>query len=144
MSVKLFSLSALVLAFAVAHAPAAVACSCHKMDKKDWVLKVTEKLDLTTEQKVKIKIYAQKAKMELMIKRHEWRNIHKQVNEAFRSTSINEAKIDEFAHQEEKVMGSMAKIRLHERYDIYSTLDDKQKEKMNQIIKDWEEKHRKN
>ncbi len=142
MSVKLFSLSALALAFAVAHVPAAVACP--KIDKEDWVLNVAEKLDLTTEQKVKIKIYAQKAKIELTVKRHEWRNIHKQVNEAFRSTSINEAKIDEFAHQEEKVMGSMAKIRLHERYDIFSTLDDKQKEKMNQIIKDWEEKHLKN
>ncbi|PJD93556.1 MAG: hypothetical protein CK424_01785 [Legionella sp.] len=141
MSVKFFSLSALALAFAVAHAPAAVACP--KMDKEDWMVKVTEKLDLTTAQKAKIKIYAEKAKMELTVKHHEWREIHNQVNEAFRSSSINEAKVDEFANQEEKVIGSMAKIRLHERYDIYSTLDDKQKEKMNQIIKDWKEKHHK-
>lgn len=65
------------------------------------------------------------------------------MNEAFRSSSITEAKIDEFAGQEEKVMGAMAKTRLHERYEIYSVLDDKQKEKMNQMIKDWEDKHQK-
>lgn len=142
MTFKIISLSALALTIAVAQTPMAVACP--GKHKEDWILKVTEKLDLSTEQKVKIKSYAHKAKLELESKHHELKEIHNHVNEAFHSGNINEAKVDEFANQEEKVMGSIAKIRLHERFEIYNTLNEKQKEKMGKMIQDWEEKHHKN
>ncbi|MCR9192634.1 MAG: Spy/CpxP family protein refolding chaperone [Gammaproteobacteria bacterium] len=141
MAIKHIGLSALAFTFALAQAPVAVAC--HGVNKKDWVEHISHKLDLSTEQKVKVKLYTHKTKMELRLKHHDLKEIHKRINESFLNGDITEAKIDEFAGQEERVHGAIAKIRLHERYDVYSVLTEPQKAKMNKMIQDWEMKHHK-
>jgi Spy/CpxP family protein refolding chaperone len=141
MAIKFTSLSALALALVVGQAPTAFADHHEGMKKGDWVLHVAEKLDLTTEQKVKVKMYADKAKMEVNMKQHDMSNLRVTVNEAFKSGAMTDAKVDEFAGQEQQLIGAVIKARLQERFNVYSILTDKQKEKMNEMTAKWAKKH---
>lgn len=139
MAIKFMSLSALALTFALVQSPTALACS--DMHKKDWVVKVAEKLHLNSEQKAKVKAYAHKTEMDIAVKRHELQAICKHINETFHSGMMNETKIDEFADKKTRLMGEIIKLKLQERYEIYQTLDAKQKTEMDHIVQQWEEKH---
>ncbi len=139
MAVKFLGLSALALTLALTQAPAALAC--HAMHNGDWVVKVADKLHLDAAQKVKVKAYAHKAKMEIAVKHRELDVICKQINEAFHSGTMNESKLDAFADKITHEDGAIVRIKLQERHDIYQTLSAKQKEKMDSMVHKWEEKH---
>lgn len=136
-----FSVLALSLAFM--HSPVALANHEHCHAKSDWVLKVSEKLDLTSEQKAKVKVIGDNAKTQATAKHTELHAIHRQMNEAYRTNTISLDKVDEFADREGHLLMDMVKIRQHERFDVYNLLDAKQKEKMNMTISNWEMKHEK-
>lgn len=144
MKMKYFGLSALVLSMALSHVPAAFAHQDVCEHKHDWVMKVSEKLSLTAEQKDKIKTLSDKTKADVKSKHQELKDIRMKINEAFRNNEMSDAKVDSFATQEQQVMGAILKTRLQERFDAYNVLDDKQKEKMNGMVKNWEEKHQNN
>ncbi|MCX7091205.1 MAG: Spy/CpxP family protein refolding chaperone [Legionellales bacterium] len=139
MAIKFMSLSALALTFALVQSPAALACS--DMHKGDWVVKVAEKLHLSTEQKAKVNAYAHKTKIEIAEKRHELHDIGKNINETFHSGMMTETKLDGFAGQKTRLMGEIIKLKLQERYDVYQTLNAKQKAEMDHMVQRWEEKH---
>ncbi len=139
MNVKLLALSALAFTITLVQAPIVVAQSA--IQREDCVLNAVEKLDLNAEQKLKIKLFAHKAKIDITLKRHELHTIRKHIHETFHSGNMNIVKIDEFAKQEGRVFGSIVKIRLHERYKIYQTLTAKQRQKMDPIVEECLENH---
>jgi hypothetical protein len=139
MAIKFISLPAFALTFALVQSPAALACS--DMHKKDWVVRVAEKLHLSSEQNAKVKAYAHKTKMNIAVKRHELQTICKHINETFHSGMMNETKLDEFADKKTRLMGEIIKLKLQERYEIYQTLNAKQKAEMDHMVQRWEEKH---
>lgn len=140
MRFKLIHLSVLACALTLAHSSAVLAC-CHGGHKGDWVVKVVEKLHLNAEQKAKVNLYAHKAKIELAVKRHEMHVLCKQINEAFHSGTINSAKLDALADKETHLVGTIIRLKLQERFDIYQVLDAKQKAQMDMLIAKWESEH---
>ena len=139
MTIKLAVISALIFTVTLVKAPLVIAhTSTHH---EDCVLNAVEKLDLHPEQKIKIKLFAHKAKMQITLKRHELHTIGLHIQETFHSGDMNIAKIDTFAKQNERVMGSIAKIRLLERYKIYQTLTVQQREKMDRGVEECLKSH---
>ena len=146
MNIKCMSLSALALSLSLCQTSAAFASDHDRMKCLDGggkkIHKLIDKLDLTSDQKAKIKDIAEKAKTVEMSKQDELRAIHMQVNDAFQSNSVNETKIDGFVSQEQQVIGAMIKVRMMERLDISNVLTDEQKTKLSDMMKKWKEKHK--
>lgn len=141
MNIKTFSLSAMVLSLALCQAPAVFAHdSCEH--KHDWILKISEKLNLSSEQKSKIHAIIEKEHGNIEAKHHEMLMIRQNINQSYDNKDITRMKVDEYARQEEQVVGAIIKIRMQERYDVYEVLDDKQKAKMNKMIMDRSQKHK--
>ena len=132
MAVKLLALSALTFTLTLMHTPDVLAHGA--MQQEDCVLNAIENLDLNAEQKLKMRLFAHKAKIDITLKQHELHTIQKHIYETFHSGNMNIVKIDEFAKQQERVYGSIVKLRLHERYKINQTLNAKQREKMDLIF----------
>ena len=139
MTNKLLALSALAFTLTSIQSPIVVAQGA--MHQENCVLNAAEKLDLNAEQKLKIKLFAHKAQIDITLKRHELHTIRKHIHETFHSGNMNIVKIDEFAKQQERVYGSIVKLRLYERYKIYQALNAKQREKMDLIFGECLENH---
>ena len=139
MAVKLLALSALTFTLTLMQTPGVLAHGA--MQQEDCVLNAVENLDLNAEQKLKIRLFAHKAKIDITLKQHELHTIQKHIYETFHSGNMNIVKIDEFAKHEGRVFGSIVKIRLHERYKIYQTLTAKQRQNMDPIVEECLENH---
>lgn len=140
MKIKYLSLPVIALSMALSYTPSAFACHNICEHKHNW-RKISEQLTLSADQNDKIKALNEKTKTDIKTKYQELKDIRMKINDAFRNNDMSDTKVDSFATQEQQVMGAILKIRLQERYDTYKLLDDKQKEKMNGMVKKWEEKH---
>ena len=132
MPIKLTVLSTFLFAVGSIHTPAVLAYSATQ--EEDCILNAVEKVDMPSEQKIKIKLFVHKAKMQITLKRHELHTINLHTYEAFHSGDMNIAKINTFAKQEERVMGAIARIRLFERYKIFQILTAEQRETINTSV----------
>lgn len=126
-------MSSITLVYILFHSPFSFACD--HMKAEDCLHKSLEKMNVTKDQKVKLKLLTHKAKMEIIVRHHELHTIRTHIDEAFTSGNINEGKIDKFANQKARVMRSIARTRLYERYKIYRILNAHQKEEMNTLMK---------
>ncbi|MDP3706431.1 MAG: Spy/CpxP family protein refolding chaperone [Legionellaceae bacterium] len=146
MNMKFMSLSALALSLSLCQS--SVAFAHHEDHERCFdaggmkMHKMIENLDLTAEQKDKIKSISDKAHEVGKAKRDELHAIHMQVNDVFDSHSMNETKIDGFVSQEQQIIGAMIKLKMMERLDICNVLTDEQRAKMADMMKKWEEKHK--
>lgn len=138
---KFISICALAVSFMAFVAPQVQAsdCGCHKIAHK--MHEAMEKLNLTAEQKDKIKVINEKAHATIQAKRDEMRNLEMMINAAYKDGSINEAKIDEFANKKMQIVGAVMKTKMMERFEISKILTAEQKEKLNQMVHNWMEKH---
>lgn len=142
MNKKLMSLSALALSLSLAQAPLAFADHGKgRFGGGQKMSQVVSQLDLSADQKVKIKAICDKAKSERKAKHQELRAVRMQINQAFGSNSVTESKIDEFATQEQQIMGEIVKIRLTERLEVSKVLTDEQKAKMADMLAKWKDSH---
>lgn len=146
MNMKFMSLSALALSLSLCQASSAFAHDSEHMNcfagSGEKMHKMVDKLDLTADQKTKIKDIAEKAKAVEVAKRDELKTIHMQVNDTFHANGMTETKIDGFVNQEQQIIGAMIKVRMMERLDISNVLTEAQKTKMSDMMKKWEEKHK--
>ena len=140
MSIKSLSLSALALTLALSQTPAAFAHeSCDQ--KEDWMLKMSEKLSLDADQKSKLKSLSEDTMKQLGLKKEEMKKIHANLDQAFEQNNINMSQLDDFVNQEQQSFAGIAKLRLKERFDLFMMLNDKQKTKMSNLIKEWKASH---
>jgi Spy/CpxP family protein refolding chaperone len=132
---KFIKICALAASFLVFVAPTAQAdhhCGCGKIAHK--MHEAIEKLNLTTEQKDKIKAIHAKSHESIQAKRHEMKNLEMMVNASFQDGSMTEAKIDEFVNKKMHIVGAVMKVRMMERFEISKILTAEQKQKLNDML----------
>ncbi len=130
---KILSLSVLALSFNLAQSTEAFAHKGHCYDKHGYRHQI-EKLDLTNDQKVKIKEIIIKTDEVIMRDHAELKALHKETNEEFIANTMTDAKIDQIVDKKLPIIGDMMKARLKERLAISQVLTDAQKEKIAQMI----------
>lgn len=131
---KLVHPFAIALAFLLFQSPAALANHCGCMHGH-MMHGMIEKLDLTKEQKDKIKDIMDKSRSAVKNKRDEMHDIRMSINEAYANDSMTKDKIDEFVKKEEKIVGAMLKMRMMDRLEISKVLTKEQREKLNVMAK---------
>lgn len=134
LSISIFALSLLCLQSKAAFAHH---CGCGEMSHK--MHEAMEKINLSDEQKGKIKEAMDKAHDALKAKHDEMRDVRMLINGAFKDGTMNEAKIDEFSNKQMHIMGAIMKIRMMERFAISQVLTDEQKEMLNDMLHQWME-----
>lgn len=139
MNKKIICLSALALSFSLSQAPLTYA-GHSKCFAGEHVAKMTEKLDLTTDQKAKIKAIREKAKADLMPLHKDMIANRQAVNALFKSGTVDDSKLETLFNQEKETLGSILKVRMMERRDISNLLTDKQKEKLAGMMQKVEKK----
>lgn len=137
---KILSLSVLALSFNLAHSTIAFAhkghCDAHAYRQQ------IEKLDLTNDQKTKIKDIVVKTDEALMRDRAELKTLHKEANEEFVANTMDDSKIDKIVDKKLPIIGDMMKLRMKERLAISQVLTDAQKAKIAQMIAKHAEEER--
>ena len=108
---------------------------------KDRLERMTHKLYLTADQKMKIKAIGDKAREEMKPKYDEMRSNRMQLNELAAAKEIDQAKVDKLIDQNKEIFGTIMKMRVIVRHDVDMLLTDKQKEKLDKMVADWKEKH---
>jgi len=117
----------------------AQACMSEKAFER--VEKMISKLDLTKEQREKINVIRAETKQKVMPLREELKNVRHQVNEAFKTNSINSFKESGFVREEKSIVGSMIKVRMDERVAIHNVLTEKQRMKFANMMEEWKKEH---
>ena len=107
----------------------------HRFDK------LASKLELTPEQKAKIKAYKVKTRASMKENYTQLKALRSQINDLVKSDKIDETKLDNLIAQVNKIRGSMLKNRIMMQHKLYSLLTDKQKAKYQELKKKWEQRH---
>ena len=102
--------------------------------------KVMEKLNLSKEQKAKIKVIRSKARAEMAPEFKKLHALRHEKNQLVLEPKMNERKLDTIIHQEKEAWGAVMKIRAMERHDISMELTPKQKETLKEMTQKWEKK----
>lgn len=111
-------------------------CSAHhRFDK------LAMELELTPEQKTKIKAYKDQSRASMKASYTQLKALRSQINELIKSDKIDDAKLDNLVAQVNKIKGAMLKNRIMMQHEMYSLLTEKQKVKYQELKKKWEDKH---
>ena len=139
---KIVAISALVLSFSFSQVPLAYADGmCWEHGSR--IEKLADKLDLSADQRMKIKAIRADAKQKMVPIHQEMRAVREKVNEAFQTNSLNMMKQHSLLSEEKDVIGSALKLRMHERAEIAKVLTEAQRVKLISMVKAWKEKHEK-
>lgn len=107
----------------------------HRFDKLEAAL------ELTPEQKAKIKAYKEQTRTSMKTNYAQLKALRSQISVLVKSDKIDEAKLDSLVEQVNKIKGAMLKNRIMMQHEMYVLLTDKQKAKYQELKKKWEEKH---
>lgn len=124
---KKYVLLVLALAFSITQA---FAC----MDAPDRFEKIAKELNLSQEQRTKMKNIHEDTKHKLMPLREQLREIRHRINEAFKTNSMNHHKENMFVHEQKETIGEMLKIKMHERVEINQMLNEKQRHQLDEMM----------
>ncbi len=105
--------------------------------------KAADKLNLSDEQKNKIKAIQKNTHDALKPIWEELRPVRAKINDSFKTGPMDEGQIDNFVNQEKDIMGRMLKIRMNERNEINKVLTEQQRVQVYNMMKEWHEKHQK-
>jgi Spy/CpxP family protein refolding chaperone len=133
---KMLSLFVVALSLVFSQAQA-----CMSEEAHERVEKMVSKLDLTKEQRDKIHAIRAETKQKVMPLREKLRDVRHQVNEAFKTNSMNSFKESGFVREEKDVIGSMIKVRMDERVAIHNVLNEKQRMKFANMMEEWKKEH---
>ena len=142
MNKKIIWLSALALSMSISQATLACGCGQAYVSGERYE-KMTAKLDLTADQKEKIKMISAQAKDSLKPKIEEMRAVRMQLNEQADAATPDESKIDSLINQQKDIAGSIMKIRVMTRHQVAMILTDAQKVTLAKMVSDWKAKHMK-
>lgn len=107
----------------------------HRFDK------LATKLELTPEQKAKIKAYKAQSHNSMKANYKQLKALRSQINALVKADKIDEKKLDSLVEHANKIRGAMLKNRIIMQHQMYSLLNEKQKAKFHELKKKWEEKH---
>jgi protein CpxP len=93
-----------------------------------------EKLNLTSEQQIKIKAIKKQMRESMRSKLVELRSLKPQLNGLIKSEKLDPAKLETLINQKKELLASIMKSRIMARNQIYNLLDTKQKEQFAQIL----------
>lgn len=102
--------------------------------------KFFKKLDLTPEQQTQIKAIKEQANVQRAVKQKEIVAIDNQIQELTRAEQLDEAKLDMLLNQKKEIMASLIKNKIIVKHQVYNILTAQQKDKYNEMIKEWEKK----
>ena len=107
----------------------------HRFDK------LAKELNLTTDQKAKIKAYREQVRAHLKSNYAQLRSLREQINNLVKADTIDEAKLDSLIEQVNKIRGSMLKRKVMMQHEMYTLLNEKQKAKFLELKKKWLSDH---
>ncbi|KTD61962.1 Spy/CpxP family protein refolding chaperone [Legionella shakespearei] len=141
MSKKIIWLSALLLSLFVVQPT--VACSvsnskhCHCNDHK----KLSKALNLTADQKAKIKAIRAQAKSGFKANYKQLHDLRVQINALAQTDTVDETKLDSLINQRNKIRAAMIKSQVMMQHQIYMLLTAQQKQQYLEIKKQQAAKH---
>lgn len=98
---------------------------------------LAQELNLTADQKAKIKAYKEKARSTLKENYVQLRLLRGQISAMIQADKIDEAKLDALVDKVSKIRGSMLKNRIMMQHQMYSLLNEKQKAEFLELKKKW-------
>lgn len=105
--------------------------SHHRLDM------LAQELNLTTEQKAKLKAYKEKARASLKENYGQLRLLRNQINSLVKADKLDEAKLDTLIEKVNKIRGAMLKSKILMQHEMFSLLNDKQKAKFLELKEKW-------
>ncbi len=135
---KLRALSALLLSTVLAHAPVAMAA------ESNWghtcpLEKITHKLNLSAEQKVKVKAIMMESRKKMIPIHQQMKALNKKMKQAF--VAGDKTKQRALAEEKKDLVDSAMEIREEEREQISNVLTESQRAKMVKMVEEWKMKH---
>ncbi|WP_207384182.1 Spy/CpxP family protein refolding chaperone [Legionella nagasakiensis] len=102
--------------------------------------KISQELNLTADQKEKIKAIKEEARKSLQANKEEMISIRTQVKELIKSDKIDEAKLNKLLEQKKEILASKMKTKIMMKNQIYNVLNAQQKAKFSAMMDKWENK----
>jgi Spy/CpxP family protein refolding chaperone len=137
---KILTISALMLSLVFVQAPAAIAGEAH-WGRGCPVEKITHKLNLNTEQKVKVKAILAETRKKIKPIHEKIKALRPQTQKAF--IAGDKAKQSELANDKKELVDSIMDIREEEQEDISAVLTEAQRAKFVKLMNEWKAKHNK-
>ncbi|MCW8443694.1 Spy/CpxP family protein refolding chaperone [Fluoribacter gormanii] len=109
--------------------------SHHQFDK------LAQELNLSADQKAKLKAYKEKAKVDFKENYAQLRLLRSQINSLVKTDKIDEAKLDALIEKVNKIRASMLKSKIMTQHQMFALLNDNQKAKFLELKKKWFMKH---
>lgn len=109
-------------------------CSCVKMEK------MGKMLNLTDDQKAKIKKIKMEAKEQLKSQYEKMKPIRKELHQLVTSDKMDEAKLNELINKKNAIKAETMKIKYNMKNKVYNVLDEKQKQQYTEMMKKWQDK----
>ncbi|MCC5792865.1 MAG: Spy/CpxP family protein refolding chaperone [Legionellaceae bacterium] len=115
-------------------------CPCKgmqgKADKKDWM----EKLDLSDEQKQKIKAIQDKYRPSIKEGMMQKRKLYHEMMMMSQQKDMDSSKLDSLMEQQNKVSKDVITTKVKMKNEIYQVMDTEQQEKLKEMKQKWMEK----
>ena len=103
--------------------------------------KLAQELNLTADQKAKLKAYKEKAKTNFKENYAQLRILRSQINSLVKTDKIDEAKLDVLIEKVNKIRASMLKSKIMMQHEMFALLNDDQKAKFLELKKKWLMEH---
>lgn len=122
------------LAFALLFSQSVIAMhqdsNCHCRGPMMKMMMIENKLNLTQEQKDKLKSFRVQNQAQLQGSREKMKTLRNEMHELVKSDKIDEAKLDSLIAQKKELMGELMKNKVMMHHQLYSILNDSQKQQL--------------
>ena len=102
--------------------------------------KMVQSLNLDPNQKTQIAPILRQLKQQLQNSGEQMGDLNKQINQEANSAPMNQAKVNDLVDKQTKLIGNMIKAKITAKNQIFSILNPKQKEKLQERVKEQEQK----
>lgn len=137
MGKKLIWLSTIVLVLTLGQSSFACIGDTKQCNPHHRFDKLAQELNLTADQKAKIKAYKEKAKASFKENYGQLRLLRSEINSLVQADKIDETKLDTLIEKVNKIRASMLKSKIMMQHQMFSLLNDQQKTKFLELKKKW-------
>lgn len=124
------------VSFAATESSKSKPCTCHHNSQR-----LSEKLNLTAEQKAKIKAIRTQTHTQLKADKEQLKTLKLQMNALANNDKVDEAKLNSLIDQRNKIKGAMLKKEVMMQNQIYNTLTAQQKIQYKELKAKWAAKN---